>query len=217
MMMELKQLKRGLFITFEGNDGSGKTTQILRLKEYLMEKGMEVVLVREPGGTPIGEKIRQLVLGNENQGMCLITEMMLYAASRAQLVHQIIRPGILEGKAVICDRFVDSSYAYQGIGRDLGLETVRSVNQYAIGDCMPDLTFFMDVDADTAMARRNAKGEEADRIESEHMDFHRKVYEGYNQLVTLYPERIKRIDVKVSPDKVFESIKSYMDELLKSL
>jgi dTMP kinase len=217
MMMELKCLKKGFFITFEGNDGSGKTTQILRLTDYLKEKGLEVVLLREPGGTPIGEKIRHLVLDNENQGMCLMTEMMLYAASRAQLVHSVIRPGILAGKAVICDRFVDSSYAYQGIGRELGLDTVRTVNQYAIGDCMPDLTFFMDIDADTAMARRNAKGEAADRIESEKMDFHRRVYQGYNQLVELYPDRIKRIDVSVSPDKVFESIKAYVDALLKTL
>ncbi len=213
----MKRLKKGFFITFEGNDGSGKTTQILRLSEYLKEKGREVLLLREPGGTPIGEKIRHLVLDNENQGMCMITEMMLYAASRAQLVHSVIRPGIMEGKAVICDRFVDSSYAYQAIGRGLGLETVRTTNQFAIGDCMPNLTFFMDIDADTAMSRRNAKGEEADRIENEKMEFHRKVYQGYNTLVELYPERIKRIDVKVSPDKVFESIKAFTDELLETL
>lgn len=210
-------MNKGFFISFEGNDGSGKTTQIIRLSDYLKEKGMEVLLLREPGGTPIGEKIRHLVLDNENQGMCLVTEMLLYAASRAQLVHSVIRPGIMAGKAVICDRFVDSSYAYQGIGRELGLDVVKTTNGYAIGDCMPNLTFFMDIDADAAMARRNAKGEEADRIESEKMDFHRKVYEGYNTLVELYPERIKRIDVMNSPDQVFESIKAHMEELLKTL
>lgn len=213
----MKQLKRGLFITFEGNDGSGKTTQITRLSEYLSQKGLEVVLIREPGGTPIGEKIRNLVLGNENQGMCPITEMLLYAASRAQLVESVIRPGIKANKAVICDRFVDSSYAYQAIGRGLGLETVIAVNKPAIGDCLPDLTFFMDVDADTAMERRNAKGEEADRIESEKMDFHRRVYDGYNELVKLYPGRIKSISVNKSPDEVFKSIKAYMDDLIDSI
>ena len=215
--MELYKLNKGFFISFEGNDGSGKTTQIIRLSEYLKEKGIEVVLIREPGGTKIGEKIRNILLDKDNEEMCPVTEMLLYSASRAQLVHSVIRTGINAGKAVICDRFVDSSYAYQAMGRDLGLDTVRTVNQFAIGDCMPNLTFFMDIDADTAMARRNSKGEEPDRIEKEKMEFHRRVYDGYNTLVDLYPDRIKRIDVKNSPDQVFEMIQAYVDDLLNSL
>ncbi|NMA67049.1 MAG: dTMP kinase, partial [Clostridiaceae bacterium] len=187
-------MKKGIFITFEGNDGSGKSTQIKFLAEYFKEKGMEVTLVREPGGTPIGEAIRDMLLDKKNKEMCPVTEMLLYAASRAQLVHSVIGPGVEAGKIVICDRFVDSSYAYQGMGRGLGIKTVSTVNSYAVGEYMPDLTFFMDVDADTAMQRRNDSGEEADRIESEKMEFHRNVYEGYNTLVSLYPDRIKRID-----------------------
>ncbi|NLU51991.1 MAG: dTMP kinase [Clostridiaceae bacterium] len=210
-------MRKGFFITFEGNDGSGKTTQIRLLSEYLKEKGIEVVLTREPGGTPIGEQIRSILLDKANKDMHPVTEMILYAASRAQLVNTLIRPAIEEGKAVICDRFVDSSYAYQAMGRGLGLKAVRTVNSYAIGDCMPDITFFMDIDADTAMQRRNASGEEADRMESEKMEFHRSVYEGYKNLISLYPERIKPIDVQKSPEQVFESIKAYVDQLLNKL
>ncbi|NLM74550.1 MAG: dTMP kinase [Clostridiaceae bacterium] len=207
-------MKKGFFITFEGNDGSGKSTQIKFLSDYLKKKGMEVTIVREPGGTPIGEKIRDLLLDKENKEMCAVTEMLLYAASRAQLVHSVIGPDIEAGKVVICDRFVDSSYAYQGMGRGLGIKTVSTVNSFAIGKYMPDLTFFMDIDADTAMSRRNSSGEEADRIESEKMEFHRNVYEGYNTLVSLYPDRIKRIDTRRCPEEVFVSIRKYVDELL---
>lgn len=210
-------MRKGLFITFEGNDGSGKTTQIRLLADYLRNKGIEVVLTREPGGTPIGEKIRSVLLDKANKEMHPVTEMLLYAASRAQLVNTLIRPAIEEGKAVICDRFVDSSYAYQAMGRGLGLKTVKNVNSYAIGDCMPDITFFMDIDADAAMKRRNSSGEEADRLESEKIEFHRNVYEGYKNLLSLYPERIKAIDVLKSPEQVFESIKTHIDELLKKL
>ena len=207
-------MTKGLFITFEGNDGSGKTTQILKLTEYLKARGMEVCHLREPGGTPIGEKIRNLVLDKENEEMCAAAEMLLYAASRAQLVHTVIKPRKAEGKAVICDRFVDSSYAYQGIGRGLGLDTVIAVNAPAIVDCLPDLTFFMDVDADTAMKRRDATGQEADRIEREEMEFHRKVYGGYILIADKYPERIKRIHVNENPEDVFKQIRSHMEEFL---
>ncbi len=207
-------MKKGLFITFEGNDGSGKTTQIMLLADYLKQKGMEVTLIREPGGTQIGEAIRKILLDKANKEMCPVTEMMLYAASRAQLVHSVIGPGVESGKTIICDRFIDSSFAYQGMGRGLGIKTVSAVNSYAVGKYMPDITFFMDVDADTAMERRHGSGEAPDRIESEKMEFHRNVYEGYNNLVSLYPERIKRINTKKSPEEVFNDIKVYMDELL---
>lgn len=206
---------KGIFITFEGNDGSGKTTQITRLRDYLVSLGIEVIWLREPGGTLIGEKIRHVLLDNDSKGMSPVAEMLLYAASRAQLVSSVIKPELEAGKAVICDRFVDSSYAYQGIGRGLGLETVMEANKPAVGDCMPHITFFMDIDADKAMARRNAKGEEADRIESERMDFHRRVYEGYVKLADIYADRIKRIDVLRSPDEVFREIRGYVDILLK--
>lgn len=208
-------MSKGIFITFEGNDGSGKTTQIMLLSEYLKQNGLEVLILREPGGTPIGEKIRDILLDNRNQGMCTISEMLLYAASRAQLVSTVIKPELAKNKAVICDRFVDSSIAYQGFGRGLDTEKVWMVNQLAIDGCLPDITFFMDVDADTAMARRNAKGEEADRIESEKMDFHRRVYSGYLELSEREPGRIKRIDVNKSPQEVFAEIKNHVDQLLE--
>lgn len=208
-------MKKGIFITFEGNDGSGKTTQIMRLSEYLKNIGLEVSIIREPGGTPIGEKIRNIVLDNENRGMCVMTEMMLYAASRAQLVLSVIKPELDRNKAVICDRFVDSSLAYQGIGRELGLDTVWKVNSLAIDGCLPDITFFMDVDADTAMGRRDAKGEVADRIESEEMGFHRRVYKGYLKLSEMYPERIKCINVNKGPEDVFKEIRMHVDDFLK--
>lgn len=208
-------MNKGIFITFEGNDGSGKTTQIRLLSDYLKQNGLEVVLLREPGGTPIGEQIRDILLDNRNQGMCAVAEMLLYAASRAQLVSTVIKPELAKGRAVICDRFVDSSVAYQGFGRSLGTDRVWQVNQLAIDGCLPDITFFMDVDADTAMARRNASGEEADRIESENMDFHRRVYSGYLELAGRFPERIKRVDVSRSPREVFVEIRGYVDQLLK--
>jgi len=208
-------MNRGIFITFEGNDGSGKTTQITLLAEYLEKKGLEVVTLREPGGTEIGEKIREILLDNRNQGMCPVTEMLLYAASRAQLVSAVIKPELEKNKAVICDRFVDSSLAYQGAGRGLGSDNVWAVNRLAVDGCLPDITFFMDLDADASMARRTSKGEEADRIESEEMDFHRRVYSGYLELSRQYPSRIKRIDVRRSPGEIFEEIRGNVDELLE--
>lgn len=208
-------MKKGIFITFEGNDGSGKTTQIMRLAEYLKSIGREVCVIREPGGTPVGEKIRKIVLDNENREMCAMTEMMLYAASRAQLVSSVIKPELAMNKAVICDRFVDSSLAYQGIGRKLGLDTVWKVNSLAIDGYLPNITFFMDIDADTAMGRRNAKGEVADRIENEEMDFHRRVYMGYLKFSEMYPERIKCVNVNKEPEDVFREIRMHVDDFLK--
>lgn len=211
--------QRGLFISFEGNDGSGKTTQIKLLSRWFSERGREVLEHREPGGTPIGERIRALLLDNSSNGMEAITEMLLYAASRAQLVQTVVRPAIARGAVIICDRFVDSSYAYQGFGRELGLEKVRSANKASIDGIMPDITFFLDLDADTSMSRRNASGVEADRLENEEMTFHRRVYYGYLQLCSEDKERIKRIQVmdeasQRSPDSVFAEILVHMQELL---
>ena len=208
-------MNKGIFITFEGNDGSGKTTQIMLLLEYLKQKGIDVITLREPGGIDMGEKIRDILLDNRNKGMSPVAEMLLYAASRAQLVSTVIKPELARNKAVICDRFIDSSLAYQGIARGLGTENVWAVNKLAVDDCLPDITFFMDVDADTAMARREAKGEEADRIESEKMDFHRRVYSGYLELSRQDPRRIKRINVNRSPQEVFAEIRGYVDEFLE--
>lgn len=171
-------MKRGLFITTEGTDGSGKTTQIKLIESYLKGKGFEVVVTREPGGTSIGEKIRSIILDTENSDMAYITEMMLYASARAQLVNELIKPSLSEGKVVICDRFIDSSYVYQGFGRNIDIELIERVNRIALDGIMPDVTLFFDIDPEVALERR-IQSTGADRIEREAMDFHRKVYNGY--------------------------------------
>ena len=197
-------MSNGYFISFEGVDGSGKSTQISKLKEYLEASGYEVVLSREPGGTDIGEQIRSVILDPNNQGMTAVTEALLYAASRAQHVEA--------GKVVICDRFVDSSIAYQQYGRKLG-ECVRIINGYAIDGCMPDLTFLLKVKPDVGGTRIGSR--EKDRIEREDKSFHEAVYQGYESLQEEFSERIVGIDAARSVDEIFAEIKEYMDRLLK--
>ena len=184
-------MREGYFISFEGGDGSGKSTQIQILREFLEERGYDVILTREPGGTPISEKIRSIILDKANSEMDDMTEALLYAAARAQLVSQIIRPALEEGKVVICDRFVDSSMAYQAYARGLG-DSVKTINAFAVGDCMPDLTILLKVNPQVGSSRIGNR--ERDRIELASSDFHKKVYEGYLQLEKLYPERIDGID-----------------------
>ena len=202
-------MSSGLFITVEGTDGSGKTTQIQLMKQYLENRGYAVILTREPGGTQVSEKIRDLVLDKENSDITPITEMILYAASRAQHVSQLIKPALEEGKVVICDRFVDSSYAYQGFGRNIDLRAIADVNRIAVDGIIPDITFFLDIDAETAIKRRVA-ATEADRIEQEKLDFHKNVYEGYKKLSVLYPERIKTIDAERTVEEVADEIKEHL-------
>jgi dTMP kinase len=207
-----EKMHKGLFITFEGTDGSGKTTQIKLLEEYMNKKGYEVVLSREPGGTRVSELIRDLILDPINMEIVPLTEMILYAASRAQHVAQVIKPAIDAGKIVICDRFVDSSYAYQGSGRGVDLKIVADVNRVAIDGMIPDMTFFLDIDPEIAIKRRiNSTG--ADRIEQEKMDFHKRVYEGYKKMALLYPDRIKTIDANKSIEEIYSQINEYLTEL----
>ena len=205
-------MSNGYFISFEGVDGSGKSTQISKLKEYLVASSYEVVLSREPGGTDIGEQIRSVILDPNNQGMTAVTEALLYAASRAQHVHDVIAPAVEAGKVVICDRFVDSSIAYQQYGRKLG-ECVRIINGYAIDGCMPDLTFLLKVKPDVGGTRIGSR--EKDRIELEDKSFHEAVYQGYESLQEEFSERIVGIDAARSVDEIFAEIKEYMDRLLK--
>ena len=197
-------MKKGFFISFEGPDGAGKTTQIKLLAEFLKEKGEEVILTREPGGTAIGEKIRSVILDPKNSEMSDSTEMMLYAAARAQIVDELIRPNIEAGRIVLCDRFVDSSIAYQGYGRDLG-QAVTEVNSHAIKECMPDITFFLKMDPELCFERK--VGSDTDRIEAEDMAWHRTVYEGYLRLAENNPERIKSIDANRGVKQVQEDIR----------
>ena len=205
-------MNKGFFITFEGGDGSGKSTQISILKESLIEKGYDVILTREPGGTDISEKIRELILDPENGEMEDITEAYLYAAARAQLVRQLIKPALEEGKVVICDRFVDSSIAYQGFGRGLG-DAVGVINTYAVDDCMPDLTILLKLDPERGSSR--IAGREHDRIEQASDDFHRKVYEGYLKLEEKYPDRILGVDASGTIQEIADEISRRVDEIME--
>lgn len=195
----------GIFITMEGPDGSGKTTQIDLLKKYLEHKGYDIVIAREPGGTTIGEAIREIILNPDYKEMGHMTELLLYASARAQLVNQVIKPALAEGKAVICDRFVESSAVYQGIGRGLGVDTVYEVNNFALGDVKPKLTIFMDLDAEDGIKRKR-KQAELDRMEQEDLSFHKRVVEGYRQLAKLYPERIVPINATLPIDEIHSMI-----------
>ena len=204
-------MKNGYFITFEGGDGAGKSTQIKMLREHLEAKGFDVILTREPGGTDIGEKIRGIILDPENKEMDPVTEAMLYAASRAQHVAQVIKPAIEEGKIVICDRFIDSSIAYQGFGRGLG-DSVSIINSYAVGEYMPDKTVLLKLKPQIGSKR--ISGREKDRIEQEAVSFHQTVFDGYEALEKMYPERIVGIDASGTIEGIHEIIKTEIDSLL---
>ena len=204
-------MSKGLFITFEGGDGSGKSTQIEKLKDYLEDKGFRVILTREPGGTKISEDIREIILDSRNTEMSDMTETLLYAAARAQLVEQVIRPAVERGDMVICDRFVDSSMAYQAYDRGLG-DIVWDINKNAIGDCMPDLTILLRLDPEAGMGR--ISGRKQDRIELSSSDFHRRVYEGYLALEKRFPDRIKGIDASRGIEEISEEIINIVQDLI---
>lgn len=204
-------MKKGIFISFEGTDGTGKSTQIELLKGHMEDLGRETLCLREPGGTPIGEKIRDILLDVENSEMDSRTEALLYAASRAQLVSQVIKPALDDGKVVICDRYVDSSYAYQGFARGLG-EPVRDINEFATGGLMPDITFLLMLDAEKAIKR--IKDHPFDRIESEGSGFMGEVGRAYLKIAEKYPDRIAVIDasrpVEIISDEIIEKTERIM-------
>ena len=205
ILMPGKGPERGAFLTVEGPDGSGKGTQIKRLAEALDRFGYEVVHSREPGGTPIGEKIREILLDRENAGMADETEALLYAASRAQHVREKIRPAVAEGKVVLCDRFLDSSAAYQGGGRKLGVDKVLAINAPAVDGTLPDLTVYLDIDHRTAMARRCAASE-PDRLEMEAESFHARVEDGYHELIKRDPERFIVVNAERTREEIAKEI-----------
>ena len=175
-----------MFIAIEGMDGSGKSTQIELLRQSFGRRRQEVVITREPGGTAIGEQIRTVLLQPENQAMAPRAEALLYAASRAQHVAELIEPALAAGKVVISDRYVVSSYVYQGIARGLGLEAIEQINRFAVNGRMPDLTIFLFVSQEQALRRKKAQ-KELDRLEAESMEFHAKVNQGFWQLAENYP------------------------------
>lgn len=198
----------------EGSDGSGKTTQIELLYLFLMSSGKDVVVTREPGGTPISEKLREIILDINNADMAYTTEALLYAAARAQIVEQIIRPALNSGKIVICDRFVDSSLVYQGIARGLGIERVEEINSYALNGITPDITFYLDIEPIEGISRKKNQSV-LDRIENENSSFHAQIHDGYNKIAKLYPKRIKKIDAMQSKEIIHQQICNILNNYSK--
>lgn len=209
-------MEQGFFITLEGTDGAGKSTQMKYLKDFFENRGYSVCLTREPGGTKISEKIRELILDNANQEMEEKSEALLYAAARAQHVHQVILPALKEGKVVLCDRFVDSSIVYQGKARNIGMESVEAINHFATGGLSPNLTLWFDLPPEEGLKRVAASGK-VDRLEQETIEFHQKVYEGYGELQRKYPHRIKAVDGTQSIDGMRREIQEIVIEKLKEV
>lgn len=203
-------MRRGIFITFEGTDGSGKSTQIRRLTKYLEEKKIDYIVTREPGGTVIGEAIREILLAPENSSMAFRTELLLYAAARAQHVEEVIAPALRVGTFVICDRFTDSSVAYQGFGRGY-LDQVVSINHFATAGLEPDFTFLLNLEPDEAKKRLEIRGEQADRLEMEDIAFKNAVWEGYEELAKENPHRIYKVNANLTADEVWGEIKERLD------
>ena len=201
-------MKKGMFITFEGADGCGKTTQMKLLAEYLEKKGIDVVLTREPGAKGLGEKVREILLNYEGpvSDRC---ESFLFLADRAQNIDIIVNPAVEEGKIVLCDRHIDSTVAYQGYGRGLDIERINMLNNIATNGRKPDLTFVFDIDIETSMAR---VGKEKDRMESAGKDFHNRVRQGYLELAKQEPQRIKVIDAAKSIEEIHAEVIKIFEE-----
>jgi dTMP kinase len=204
--------KRGTFIAFEGVEGAGKGTQIRLSKEFLEDLGYDVIVTREPGGTALGERVRDSLLHEKDEGVDAHAEALLFAASRAQHVSRVIRPALEEGKVVLCDRYLDSSLAYQGAGRGLGEQDVLSLNVWATQGLFPDLVVLLHMDPDTG---RERLAEEPDRIESEDQVFHAKVADAFVRIAEDHPERFVVIDADAPPDVVHERVKKELVRYLK--
>ena len=204
-------------ITLEGVEGSGKSTLIQYLKEFIESIGKKVIVTREPGGIEISEQIRSVILDTKNTKMDGRTEALLYAAARRQHLVERIIPALKEGNVVLCDRFIDSSLAYQGYARGLGIDEVLSINEFAIGSFMPNLTLYLDLDPQIGLSRiRKNKGREVNRLDLEEISFHLKVREGYEEVIKRFPDRIVRVDANQELDKVFSDTKQILLEKLKS-
>lgn len=206
-----------LFITFEGPDGSGKTTQIARLIEFLSDKDCDVIATREPGGTSIGDQIREVVHAVDNQLMQSATELLLYSASRAQLVREVIRPHLDRGGVVISDRYADSTLAYQGYGRCLDMDALYTITAFATGNLRPDLTFLLDITAEEGLRRRKGSGGEWNRLDQETVDFHARVREGFIALAQTDMQRWVLIDASRGIDEVQSDIRKEVEKRLSGL
>lgn len=196
---------KGSFITFEGCEGVGKTTQVERLRRYFVESGQKALFLREPGGTVISEKIREMLLSKENDNMNGKCEALLYSAARAQLLGEVVAPALEKGVIVVCDRFTDSTFAYQGAARGLGMDFIDELNKLTCGDIVPDVTVFLDMPPRLAFARKGG-ADKNDRLESQSMEFHEKVYEGYKEVARRYPDRFVCVDASKDADGVWEDV-----------
>lgn len=196
---------KGTFVTFEGCEGVGKSHQLRRLKEYLDNNNIKYFSTREPGGTVVSEKIREIILDGNNTSMTDECEALLYASARAQLLKEVIKPKLDNGELVICDRYIDSSFAYQAYARGLGYEFIKKINSYAVENFMPDLTIFLDLAPIEAFKRKGGV-DKNDRLELSGLEFHNKVYEGYLELAKKFPDRIEKIDASGLKEQTFGKI-----------
>lgn len=216
--MPTKQTKpdRSLFITFEGGEGAGKTTLIRHLEQQLVKNGHQVVITREPGGSKLGDEIRQILLGQAGAvSISPFAELLLFLADRAQHIEEFIRPALLSKKIVLCDRFNDSSVAYQGSGRGLGIEKVRRICDEVCGDVKPDLTFFLDLDPGIGFDRAKKERRVMDRMENEKVAFHEKVRQGFLLIAKNEKDRVAVLDASQTPEKVFTEALKILEKRLK--
>lgn len=208
---------KGIFISIEGPEGAGKTTVIEDLKNYMLRSSADCLFTREPGGIAISEQIRDIILNTKNTSMDGRTEALLYAASRRQHLVEKVLPALNNGRIVVCDRFIDSSLAYQGYARGLGIEEVMSINQFAIEGNMPDLTIYLDIEPEIGLARiAMNKSREINRLDLEKLEFHKKVREGYKILQNRYNERIKEVDASKPREEVFQDVLKIFKETLNA-
>ena len=202
------------FLSFEGIEGSGKSTQLKKLKVYLEGLGLRVIVVREPGGTSFGEKLREAILASE-EALHPTAEAYLFASSRAQLLNQVILKELSkEQTVVICDRYIDSSIAYQGHARGLGAETILKIHELSPLSFLPHQTYYLDIDLETSFERQKMRGGQKDYFESENKNFYQKLIEGFQEAMHLFPSRIKKIDGRLKEERVFADIKNYVNKLL---
>jgi len=203
---------KGIFITFEGSEGSGKSTQIRLVRAYLKKKKKPVLFIREPGGVRISEKIRSILLDVANMKMGDECETLLYMAARAQLVREVVAPALKKGKIVLCDRFLDSTVAYQGYGNGVDIATIKRIGRFATCGIRPDITFFFDIDAPKGLSRINRP---KDRIERRAMSYHNRVRQGYLAIARREPGRVKWIDATQSKDEIYAAVQQHIDRLLQ--